>query len=84
MRCCLQDVFNIARSILVQLPLSFFSIRLVSVHVVHPYCSIDTTDAWKKYVLFIGHRMYMHDIKLFVKNEKRIGDSDKQEYIARI
>ena len=33
--CCLQDLFNIARSILVQLPSSFFSIRLVSVYVVH-------------------------------------------------
>ena len=30
--CCLQDLFNIARSILVQLPSSFFSIRLVSIH----------------------------------------------------
>ena len=44
-RCCFQDLFNIARSILVSLPLSFFSIRLVSVHVMHPYCSIDTTAA---------------------------------------
>ena len=26
----------------------FFSIRLVSVHVVLPYCSINTTAAWKK------------------------------------
>ena len=30
--CCLLDLFNIARSILVLLPSSFFSIRLVSVH----------------------------------------------------
>ena len=30
------------------LPSSFFSSRLVSVHVVHPYSSIDTTAAWKK------------------------------------
>ena len=42
----LQDLFNNARSILVKFPSSFFSIRLVSVHVVHPYWSIDTT--WKK------------------------------------
>ena len=28
---------------------AFFSIRLVSVHVVHPYSSIDTTAAWKKF-----------------------------------
>ena len=43
--CCRQDLFNIARSILVS---SFFSSRLVSVQVVHPYSSIDTTAAWKK------------------------------------
>ena len=41
--CCLQDLFNIARSILVKLPSSFFSSRFVSVQVVHPYSSIDTT-----------------------------------------
>ena len=46
--CCRQDLFNIARSILVQLSSSFFSSRLVSVQVVHPYSSIDTTTAWKK------------------------------------
>ena len=45
MGCCLQDLFNIARSILVYLPSSFF-IRLVSVHVVHLYSCIDTTDVW--------------------------------------
>ena len=46
--CCRQDLFNIALNILGQLPSSFFSSRLVSVHVVHPYSSIDTTAAWKK------------------------------------
>ena len=45
---CFQDLFNFARSILVQLLSVFFSIRSVSVHVVHPYSSIDTTAAWKK------------------------------------
>ena len=44
----LQDLFNIACSILVQLLSSFFSSHLVSVHVVHPYSSIETTTAWKK------------------------------------
>ena len=39
--CCLQDLFNIARSILVYLASSLFSSRLVSVHVVHPYSSIE-------------------------------------------
>ena len=46
--CCLQDLFNIACSILVLLPSSFFSSCLVSVHVVHPYSRIDTITAWKK------------------------------------
>ena len=50
--CCFQDLFNMARSILVQFPSSFFSIRLVSVHVVNPYGKIDMTPAWKKCVLF--------------------------------
>ena len=39
--CCLHDLYNTARSILVLLQSSFFSIRLVSVHVVHPYSSTD-------------------------------------------
>ena len=44
--CCfmgfyLQDFFSIAGSILVQFLSSFFSICLVSVHVVHPYSRID-------------------------------------------
>ena len=38
---CLQDFFNIAHRILVFLPSSFFSVRLVSVRVVHPYSNID-------------------------------------------
>ena len=33
----------IAHSILMQYPSSFYSIRSVSVHVVHPYSRIDTT-----------------------------------------
>ena len=43
--CCFQDLFNIARSILVQLPSSFFSVRLVSVQGMHPYSSMDTDYA---------------------------------------
>ena len=46
--CCRQDLFKIAQSILMQLPSSFFSSRFVSVQVVHPHSSIDTTAAWKK------------------------------------
>ena len=48
--CCFQDLFNITRSIFV--PSSLFSIRLVTVQVVHPYSNMDTTAAWKNYVLF--------------------------------
>ena len=47
-RCCFQDLFNIARNILVKFPSSFFSISFVSVHVVHPHSSTDKTLAWKK------------------------------------
>ena len=55
--CCFvgyyyQDLFNIVRSILVQLPSSVFPIHFVSVHVVYPYSSMDMTAAWKK-LLFI-------------------------------
>ena len=41
-------VFNIALNILVWLPSNFFFSHLVSVQVVHPYSSTDTTAAWKK------------------------------------
>ena len=50
--CCRQDLFNIARKILLLLLSSFFSSRFVSVQVVHPYSSIDTTAAWKKLRFF--------------------------------
>ena len=72
--CCLQDLFKIAHSILVQLPSSFFSIRLVSIQVVPPYSSIDTTAAWKK--LFFGEEKEVYtfskDIKLKVKVKVRL------------
>ena len=63
MGCCLRDLFNIARSILVLLPSCFFSMRLVSVHVVHPYRSIDTTAGWKKlrFILSVGSDFHMTD-----------------------
>ena len=48
MGCCYEDLFNIARNILMQLPCSFFPSRFVSIQVVDPYNSIDTTAAWKK------------------------------------
>ena len=55
--------FNVAGSILVQLPSCFFYIRLVWVHVVHPYSRIDTTAAWKKLHSILSDRsdFYMID-----------------------
>ena len=44
--CGFQDLFKIARSILVWSLSSFFSISFVSFHVVHPYSSIDTTPVF--------------------------------------
>ena len=58
--CCLQDLFKITHSILVSLPSSFFSIRLVSVHIVHPYSSIDTTAAWKTLRFILSVRCDFH------------------------
>ena len=60
MGCCLQDLFNTACNILAQLLLSFFSTRLVSVHVVYPYSSIDTTASWKKMRLILSGRPDFH------------------------
>ena len=60
--CCLQDMVNIARSILVLLPSSFFSSCFVSVQVVHPYSSIDTTAAWKKLRFILSVRSDFHMI----------------------
>ena len=51
---------NIARRILVSLLSSLFSIRLVSVHVVYPYSSIDTTAAWKKLLSILSVRSDFH------------------------
>ena len=64
--CCLQDLFRIAHSILGQLPSSFFSSRLVCVHVVHPYSSIDTMAAWKKprFILSVRVDFLMTDSRL--------------------
>ena len=58
--CCRQDLFNIARNIFVQLPSSFFSIRLVSVQVVHPYSNNDTTADWKKLRFILSVRSDLH------------------------
>ena len=61
--CCHQDLFNIALNILVKLPSSFFFSRLVSVQVVHPYSSIDTTAAWKKLRFILSVRSDFHMIE---------------------
>ena len=60
MGCFPQDLLNIAHSIHVQLPSRFLSIRVVSVHVVHPYSSIDTTAAWKKQRFILSDRSDFH------------------------
>ena len=56
--CCSQDLFNIARTILVQLSSRFFSIRF---HVVHPYSRMDTNDAWKKSRFILSYRSDFHN-----------------------
>ena len=60
--CCFQDLFNIACSILVQFPSSFFFIYLVSIHVVHPYSRIDMAAAWKKLRFILSDRSDFHMI----------------------
>ena len=60
--CCHQDLFNIALNILVKLPSSFLSSRFVSVQVVHPYSSIDTTATWKKLRFILSVRSDIHMI----------------------
>ena len=57
--CCFQNLFNIAYSICVQFPFSFFSICFVTVHV-DPYSSTDTTTAWKKFHLNLSDRSDFH------------------------
>ena len=57
---CFQDLFNIAHSILVSFPSSFFSMCLVSAHAVHPYSNMDTTTAWKKMRFILSDRSNFH------------------------
>ena len=66
--CCFvgyyfQDLFNIACSILVQFLFGFFSIHLVSIHVVvHLYYKIHTTAAWKKFCFILLDKSDFHMI----------------------
>ena len=55
----LSDVVSRICSILLAI---FFSIRLVSVHVEHPYSSIVTVAAWKKLRFFLSVRSDFHMI----------------------
>ena len=58
----LQDLFNITRSIFVQFPSSFFSIRFVSVHVVYSYRNIDTTVAGENLRFILSDMFDLHMI----------------------
>ena len=58
--CYFRDLLNISNCSLVQFPCSIFSIRLVSVYVVHAYSRIDTTASWKK-LSFILSDFHMID-----------------------
>ena len=57
---CFQELFNIARSILVQLPSNFFSVRVVSVQVMNLYSSMNTAAAWKKLCFILSDRSDFH------------------------
>ena len=64
-RCCLigscfQDLFKIAPKIYVEFPFSFFSLRFVSVQVVHSYSSTDTDTTWKKSCFILSDRSDFH------------------------
>ena len=66
--CYFGDLFNIARSILVQFLSGFFFIRLVRVrvsvrvHVVNTYNRIDTIAAWKKLSFILSYKSLFHKI----------------------
>ena len=61
-RCWFQDLFWIACSILVYFLSCFFSMRFVSIYVVHPYSNIDTATAWKKSHFISSDRSNFHII----------------------
>ena len=67
--CCFQDLFNIARSILVQFSSSFFFMRFVSVNKVHPYSCIDIIAVWKKSRFILSDRsgfLMIHSLSMEV------------------
>ena len=58
--CCFQDLFSIARRILVWFPSCIFSIHFVRVYLVHPWNSIGTTAAWKKFRFILSNSLDFH------------------------
>ena len=60
--CCSQDLFNIARTILVQFQSNYFSICLFNAHLVHPYSKIYITAAWKKLQIILSDMSDFHMI----------------------
>ena len=58
--CCFQNQFKIAHNILIESPSIFFYKCIVSVQLVHPYCSSDTAEAWKKSHLILSKRSDFH------------------------
>ena len=57
--CCLQDLLKIGHSILVWSSF-FFSMRFVSVDVVHQQGSIDSVTAWKEFHSVMLKRLDFH------------------------
>ena len=60
--CLLGVAARTCSVLLTTLPSSFFSSHFVSVQVVHPYSSIDTTAAWKKLHFILSVRSDFHMI----------------------
>ena len=56
-------MFKTAHRIPEQFPSSFFSICFISIHLVHPYSSMNTATAWKKswFILLDWSDFYMID-----------------------
>ena len=52
--CCFHDLFNSARSILVQVTSSFFSSRFVKVQVVQLYSSTNSATAWENFYFILS------------------------------
>ena len=63
-KCFTQDLFKRPHSDIEYFPSSYFFMRFVGVHVVHPYNSIDTVTAWKKFYLIDSLLIAFH---LFTK-----------------